>query len=191
MKVAILLMASLPLMAAQSSARPADRSPACLPLASLISSPVFDGYPAPSDWTGPIHRPDVRSGVAHLYRTSLSREAVGPPNFAGKYQIVTHGCGAGMTCPLFVNLETGRVSLDPMVSSVFWDMSGTNLPELGDYRLVFRRDSRLLITLGLRNEDPKTGGVSMLEWTGQRMRLVRFVPTSRLCESAPESWRAR
>jgi hypothetical protein len=148
---------------------------------------MFRRYPADANWRGRWRAPDVRFGEARRYRTNLRAEGAGPPDFAGRYKVVNHGCGAGMICPLFVNLETGAVRYVPALQSVEWNYEiGDNVgKEIGieDTRLVFRRDSRLLVALGTRNETKQLAGMTLYEWRDGGPRLVRFVPQRKLCAS--------
>lgn len=159
------------------AASPAQAAP-CVPMAHFWSPALFARYPA-LPRKGPWRAPDVRRGEAHLYRTSLRRYSQGEPDFAGQFKIVENGCGTGAICPIFVDRSTGQVSFRPEMRVVTW-MSG----DMGtDHeRLIHRRDSRLLVLVGARNEDDKTAGVSLYDWHASGPRLVRFVAQNRLCE---------
>ncbi|WP_448662708.1 hypothetical protein ACG3SL_18955 [Sphingomonas sp. CJ20] len=166
-----------------ASARPTARH--CLSAASLFSPDAFGRYPADADWRGVRRAPDVRRGNAHLYRTLIRQNARSAPDFAGHYKIVRAGCGAGMICPLILDLKTGRVWQIPGLKSVEWGYSRARDVEretgFEDSRLVYRRDSRLLVALGTRNEDPKLAGAIQYEWTDRGPQLLRSVPDSQLC----------
>ena len=149
----------------------------CIPIARFQSPALFARYPAPAI-TGPWRAPDVRRGEAHAFRTTLRRYGQGEPGFAGRYTVVENGCGAGAICPAFVDRSTGRVSFVPALRVVTW-LSG----DLGDdhERLTYRRDSRLLVVVGARNERAATAGVSLYDWRGGGPRLIRFVAQRKLC----------
>jgi hypothetical protein len=152
----------------------------CIPVARFLSPATFRHYPAKAAH-GPWHAPDVRHGTAHLYRTRLREASRGQPDFAGRYKIVSIGCGAGTVCPAIVNKATGQVHFVPAFRSVGWvlsDFTGAKKVE----RLNYRRDSRLLVILGMRNETERTGGVTLYDWRDGRPHLVRFVPAARLCQ---------
>jgi len=157
----------------------------CVAAQSLLTPAAFRKYPADSRWRGPWHAPDVRHGPAHLYRTVVRSEGVGPPDFAGHFKVVRAGCGAGTICPLFVNLKTGRVTVLSSLLNVEIDYARAD--EVGkalgtdDTRLVYRRDSRLLVVLGTRNENMKLSGATLYEWRDNGPRLIRFIPERQLC----------
>lgn len=157
---------------------------ACIAPASLVSPSAFRRYPAKS-WRGRWHRPNVRAGEAHRYRTVVRAEGKGPPNFAGHVTLLTHGCGAGMTCPMFLDLATGKVGVAPSLKSVEWDFARgdavARAAGIEDSRLIYHRDSRLLVALGTRNEDLKLNGAALFEWRGSGLKLIRFVPERMLC----------
>jgi hypothetical protein len=150
----------------------------------LLSPASFARYPAAA-WPGRWRVPDVRRGQARLFRTVLRSEGVGPPDFAGRFKVVTHGCGAGMTCPLFVDLKTGKVIYLPGLKSVEWGYDQAD--EIGkatgidDVRLVYHRASRLLVAVGTRNETPRLAGVTLYDWRDGVPALIRFVPRRTLC----------
>jgi hypothetical protein len=60
--------------------------------------------------------------------------------------------------------------------------SGRQQPEFWAAR--FRQDSRLLVIVGAPNEDEARDGVTYYEWTGSRLKLLRFVPRSQACAAA-------
>ena len=125
----------------------------------------------------------MTSGDAHEFRTVIRREAASGPNFAGRYTIVRIGCGAGNVCPAIVDAGNGRVFFPPMtrvVSQLPFDAPVHDLE-----RLNHRLDSRLLVVIGSLNEEPATAGFHELEWRGDQLRRVRFVPYAELCASSP------
>ena len=173
-------------MAGQSPAAPlAEPATPCIAVATLVSPAMFRRYPADAIWKGPGLAPDVGHGNAHLFRTAIRAEAVGPPNFAGRYKLGTHGCGAGSACPFVVDLETGRVRFEPALTSIETLYDVADIAGIHDLRLVSRADSRLLVAVGTRNEDLRLAGASLFEWRDDRLRLIRFVPHSLLCHDRP------
>jgi hypothetical protein len=165
---AVLLLAALPTPA----------PPPCEAIAKLISPAAFAKRPA-RPWRGVMRAPDVRAGEARRFRTALRDGAAGPPDLAGRWRVVPIGCGAGATCPAFIDRRSGRVVFPAdlkVVAELTPSRFGTGWP-----RLVHRRDSRLLVAIGSANEDPARAGVSLFDWREGRPRLLRFVPESRLC----------
>jgi hypothetical protein len=86
-----------------------------------------------------------------------------------------------MTCPFFVDLQTGKVTFDASLQSVNWNDAIPDLPGIQDPRLIYRADSRLLAVVGIRNEDLRTSGISLFEWRVTGLNLIRYVPDSALC----------
>ena len=86
-----------------------------------------------------------------------------------------------MTCPFFVNLQTGEVTFDASLQSVYWNDAIADVPGVEDLRLVYRADSRLLVAVGSRNEDLRSKGVSFFKWRDTGPTLIRFVPDAALC----------
>lgn len=169
--VLVLAAAAMPLPAAAE---------ACMTVRSLVSPAVFARYPA-TVARPPWRAPDVRPGDAHFFRTRLREDSRGSPDFAGHYKLVPIGCGAGTICPAFVDKRSGRVIWAPQFRSVSWIFS--DFRDADDIeRLTYRRDSRLLVVFGARNEDARFEGVSFYDWRGGRAHLVRFVPAERLCQ---------
>ena len=175
------------LIAAASSSQVAAATKPCLSVATLIARAPFDRYPAHLS-KGPWRAPDVRRGDAHLYRTLLRTEGSGSPDFAGHLKLVRIGCGAGTMCLAFIDRTSGQVTFAPTLRSVSWlyvDLIPLGSPDLK--RLTYRNDSTLLVVFGVRNEEDKTGGVTMCNWKNGAPHLVRFVPQRKLCirPSAP------
>lgn len=176
-RLGLVMLASLALTGASASATTTQR---CRAVADLLSPTLFHAYPAKTAG-GPWRAPDVRFGRPHMYRTLLRRAGKGPPDLAGHYKIVRIGCGAGCVTPTFVDLATGRVTFERELGSVEFDDQIDDVPGIDDFRLVHRRDSRLLIVVGLRNENETLSGVATYDWGEEHPRLIRFVPRSELC----------
>jgi len=157
----------------------------CTIAADLASLAEFRKYPVGSQSHEPWHAPDVRRGRGHLYRSLIRSEGRGPPDFAGRYKVVRAGCGAGMICPLFVDLRTGKVTWVPSLQSIEWSYANAGPMEeatgIADNRLVYRRHSRLLIALGTRNEQNDLSGATLYDWREEGPRLIRFIPQASLC----------
>ena len=82
---------------------------------------IFRGAPAPIDLSGE---------TARRFRTRLSAARAEGANFAGRFALVTWGCGTACLSGALLDLRSGAVHPLPIA------------PELG---LDFRADSRLLI----------------------------------------------
>jgi hypothetical protein len=164
------------------AARPRG-GPHCTAVAQLVAMERLRQFRVrPS--AGPWRSPDVSHGNAHAYRTVLKREGALPPDFAGHIRVVRIGCGAGSVCPAFADRSNGRVTFDPRLAVVSWmtEEPGVRQPANSE-RLNYRRDSSLLVVLGVRNEEERTSGATLYRWTAGALHLVRFVPRNGLCSN--------
>ena len=76
--------------------------------------PRFEEYPVQPHFKGQAHPVDLDSHPeARRYRTVLREGAVVPPDFAGKYRVVSWGCGSPCKRIALIDLETGRVYFAP------------------------------------------------------------------------------
>ena len=174
------LLLALAVLLSLAAPRPTERdksaaAKSCIPVATLVTPAAFHKYATSAIWRGPWHKPDVQSGVAHLYRTVVRSEAVGPPDFAGQYKVVRLGCGAGLTCPLIADLKTGKILFVPALGSVAGSLSIAEIPGIDDPRLVYRADSRLLVAVGARNEKERLTGATLFEMRHDHLHLIRFI----------------
>ncbi|QQS39981.1 MAG: hypothetical protein IPM63_11455 [Acidobacteriota bacterium] len=107
-----------------------------------VPHPESSSYPA-VEYKGRIGPPRIK-GEARMFRSGIIRTAEDPPNFAGHYRITTWGCGAGCVMGTLVNVITGHVMFLPATIS---DWPSGSSP------LEFRKNSRLLVINGVRNEN--------------------------------------
>ena len=155
--------------------------PCPAPWATLVSDRVFSHYPVKTVAPRKLPAvPDVRIGQAHFYRTAIRQAAKNGPDFAGHYVIVQIGCGAATACLAIADTLTGRVFFPPKLGAATALLVDTPDDEKFS-TLNYRRSSRLLILVGTPNEDPNTEGMSYYVWRANRLRLVRFIPTTKLC----------
>lgn len=76
--------------------------------------PRFEDFPVNTQYAGPAHAVDLKShAYAARYRTVLREGATRPPDFAGKYKVVSWGCGSPCHTIAMVDLESGRVYFGP------------------------------------------------------------------------------
>lgn len=109
----------------------------------------------------------------------IREEAKQGPNFAGHFTIVHIGCGAGTVCPAIIDVKTGIVYFPPELLSaeaLLMDTGDTDVDTLN-----YRRNSRLLIVAGTPNENRKNEGMSSYLWRSGKLKLIRFVPSVKLC----------
>lgn len=135
-------------------------------------SPVYKGKRAPVN---------LKSAEgASTFRTRLREGAAKGINFAGRYTLVVWGCGTGCLSGGIIDAGTGTVYFPKELGGFgVWYFSDSPNAEA----LEFKPNSRLLILSGFpateaNVDNPKTG-LYYYEWTGNRLRLVKFVAKSR------------
>ncbi len=157
----------------------------CLgPLASEAAAqksstePRFESYPA-RVYRGRVAPVNLRSSKgAGTFRTRLREGSKAGVNFAGHFSLVGWGCGTGCMSVAVINAKTGAVYFPKELYAFgVWLFSDD-----GEV-LTFKPDSRLLILSGFpysetERDEPKAG-LYYYEWTGARLRLVKFVEKQR------------
>ena len=166
---------------AQSQSLPL-RCPA--PFASLLSDKVFGDHAVAAPKMRPVAA-DVRAGQAHLYRTVIREAARSGPDFAGHYTIIRIGCGAATICVAIADAQTGKIYFPPELRSATALLVDTGAMEVAT--LNYRRNSRLLVVIGLPNEDPKKAGASYYLWRAGKLSLLHFTPAAKLCSLPPST----
>ena len=115
-----------------------------------------------------------------MYRTRLKWPLGGDPNFAGRYIIKAWGCGTWCVNAVAMDPNSGRAHWLPgTVCSVDSDLEAP-LPEVEP--IQFRRASRLLILVGMLNEQG-VNGTHIFVFQGGHFRHLLTVP--RPAEPAP------
>jgi hypothetical protein len=95
------------------------------------TTPVFEDFPTDESATGTLAKVDFSGNNPALqFRTQITKTAAKGPNFAGRYTVVTWGCGSACQQTAIVDEVTGKI-----VSFNLMTSGGV------DYRL----NSRLLI----------------------------------------------
>jgi hypothetical protein len=142
------------------------------------AEPRFESFPA-RVYRGRVAPVNLRSARgAGTFRTRLREGAKAGVNFAGHFSLVGWGCGTGCMSVAVVDAKSGAVHFPKELYAFgVWLFSDD-----GEV-LTFRPDSRLLVLSGFPNsetesEDPKAG-LYYYEWTGARLRLVKFVEKER------------
>lgn len=151
-------LAALLLLAAPSSiwAAPCDDG----------SATRFEDYPASPAVIEKRAELKLNSAFARKYRTVL-REGLRdyPIEFAGRYVVVTFGCGTTCMFGSWVDAQTGEAFGMPHMLDSFGPF-GIEDP------LLYRIDSRLVITLGAARGDETLPEASYYEWTGARLKPI-------------------
>lgn len=141
--------------------------------------PRFENYAVPV-YRGKLAPVNLKSAKgANTFRTRLREGASKGVNFAGHYTLVEWGCGASCVQVGIIDAKTGRVYLPEQLNGFgvwYW-------PDTGDEALQFKPNSRLLVLSGSpadesNNANPKSG-LYYYEWTGARLKLVKFVEKKR------------
>jgi hypothetical protein len=120
----------------------------------------FEDYAAGEILTGKPAAPVFSTAEARRFRTVIRRQAGAGPNFAGRYTIVTWGCGS--TCVGFavVDARDGTIHFHPDTRRAM------HVPYQVENVLQFRLDSRLLVIAG-ETEGPSgqsSSGKFYFEW---------------------------
>lgn len=136
-------------------------------------APSFADYPAKEIYGGKSARVRLTKDD-RAFRTRLREAARGRPNFAGRYVVTAWGCGAGCQVGAVIDAATGRVYRLPHEATLDYDAGLDFEP------IRFRRDSRLIIIFGARdNEDAsemdKDFGTHYYVFERGRFRQVYFV----------------
>ncbi len=127
--------------------------------------PQFIDYPVTSGYIGKPAPVILDSKDKKMFRTTLREAAKEPPNFAGNYVLTTWGCGTYCITGAVVNLRTGEVVFLPG-SICCWQGEGE--------RLIFRLNSRLLVTAGIMNEEVNM--VFIFGFTGTTFKHLKTIP---------------
>lgn len=93
--------------------------------------PDFSSYPVDYDFFGTPAEPDFSTNTNALqFVTKIKEGAKNGPNFAGKYTIVTWGCGTSCQSSAILDTENGKIITLGIISA---------------YGISYRLDSNLLI----------------------------------------------
>jgi hypothetical protein len=134
-------------------------------------APRFEDYPVREIYKGRNARVRLTADD-RAFRTRLREAARERPNFAGRYVVAAWGCGAGCRTGAVIDAGTGRVYRLPHHATLDYDAGLDFEP------VRFRRDSRLLIIFGARDEAPDTDadfGTHYYVFERGRFRQIHFV----------------
>src|SRR5262249_44768302 len=132
------------------------------------ASPCFADFPAPDRFECNPATVSLLTKHARVYRTMLRDSAKDGPTFAGHYTIGQWGWGAGCVQFAIIDAKTGNVYFPPFYVSIVAgpEEKMDQIPE----PLQFKRDSKLLIVTGARNE--KGGGEYYYKWANNKLPLI-------------------
>lgn len=131
--------------------------------------PQFRDYPAAARPVPAAVRPDLSDPDAKAFRTRLQAAATASPNFAGTYSVATWGCGTSCVSGAAVDRQTGRVTFFPFSVCCHAGPIDDKFNAL-----EFRRNSRLIVFTGLRNEQGVDGS-HFYEFDGKSFRLIKTI----------------
>ena len=128
----------------------------------------FDKYPA-AVFHGRPAAPHLETARARQFRTAIFKGAKAGANFAGRFALVSWGCGSSCGSYVIVDSHSGKVREPSELLNV----------ELGHGGPAYRVDSSLLVLANC--PEPKVYGEKGCErkfynWDGQRLVLVKTEP---------------
>lgn len=154
-----------------------------------VTAPRFEGFPAPV-WRGKVATLNQRSHVlARGYRTRLSEQLREEGiNFAGHYSVAVVGCGTGCSVTAIIDARNGKAFFPRALDGWTSIVGDYERPDGEDVR-TFHANSRLLKAVGRPrlSADERWGpsGIYYYEWTGSRLRLVKFAHVGSYPEADP------
>jgi hypothetical protein len=153
-------------------------------------APTFVNYSMPSE--APVERPKVDTKttmIGRTYRTVLKKSIASGANFAGHYNVGVWGCGSSCSTFAVVNLKTGQIIVPNGIRSV----SGLHLDNTveqflpegqhGYWGYRYKLDSRLLVLVGMLNEDEKREGAYYFVMDNNRLKQVHQTHVAKKCNS--------
>ena len=133
--------------------------------------PGFADYPAPTSFKGKPAQPVLRTAGDRMFRTRIQEGAKQGPNFAGRYTIITWGCGNSCESMVIVDATDGAIHPAPFRFLGYGDFPDNVRSH--EYRL----DSRLLIIRGCPDDEEESACASYFyKWTGKDFKLLRKIP---------------
>ncbi len=141
-------------------------------VASDASLPTFEQFPAnPSSAHAPAKVRLDSHPKARRFRTVLREGAAAGPNFAGRYTIITWGCGTACQEVGIIDATNGQVFFPRQLQPNAYDAVTDETPPF-QYRL----DSRLLIVAGSPLDRADNIGIHYFVWGGRSLKEVLYVP---------------
>jgi hypothetical protein len=151
------------------------------------SAPKFEDYVVQIPQRELLHsKLDIASNpIAKTYRTVLRNEIKKGPNFAGHYRLAVWGCGSSCAMFAVIDLMSGKVISETEIESV----SGARLSaddfladaSSGYWGFRFKKDSRLLVLVGILNEDESQQGAFYFALNHDSLRLIHKTVVKKTC----------
>ena len=137
-----------------------------------------------------MYRTRIRNGVLKgegVMADSESKRFLTKPgtNFAGKYVVITWGCGSQCVMMAIVDAATGKI-YDPPLSGTETELH-VPLDNLREMETGYRVDSSLMVLQNACRDfkDRKTCGTYYFNWKDNHFNLVKFVLFDPLKEPVP------
>ncbi len=135
--------------------------------------------------------------LARKYRTLLRQQVKeAGVNFAGHYTLASVGCGTGCSISAIIDARTGR-AVFPNELLGWTGIVGDYEPPEDEETWTYRAGSRLIRLIGRPNigrageERYGASGIYYYEWTGSRLRLVKFTHVGSYPDADPPKRRTR
>ena len=145
------------------------------------ATPTFTQYAAKVEKTKNVKVNLKSHKNANMFRTNLRNAAKEGVNFAGHYILTTWGCGTNCSQTAIIDARSGRVFFPRELEG-----AGFGFCELPDDTepIAYQADSRLLVLSGFKGGDLSVEnapcGIYYYEWTGTKLKQVRFVEKKRI-----------
>jgi hypothetical protein len=152
------------------------------------NAPTFTDYSVAAE--APVKHPRVDTATTTIgreYRTVLRNGIESGANYAGHYAVVTWGCGTSCSSFAVVNLKTGQVIVPKGIYSVTGNFLSNTVKQFlsqglqGSWGYRYRLDSRLLVLVGMLNEDENREGAHYFVLENNTLRQVHQTPVIKNC----------
>jgi hypothetical protein len=131
---------------------------------SSTSTPMFGEYPEPVAKLKVNAKPKLVSGQDREFKTRIAAASNQGVNFAGHYVLSSFGCGAACVMAFALDKKSGEVTWLPFTVCCWGNINNDAEP------LSFKKNSRLVIITGSRNEQGK--GIYYYEFKNSTFALV-------------------
>jgi hypothetical protein len=135
-----------------------------LQFSGAFAAPRFEDFPAAS-YAGQSAKVRLADARSRLYASQLRAAAQGSPDFAGRHILAMWGCGASCVMAAAIDTNTGAVAWLPFTVCC-WNLSISE-------PLEHRRDSRLLIVHGSRDEKGPGNAVHYYAFDGRKFSPLK------------------
>ena len=135
------------------------------PLLAGSDTPAFEDYQVAVATSQKASNLKLSTKESRRYASQLRYAAKQSMNFAGHYILASWGCGAGCVMGGVIDVKSGHVVMLPFTVSD-WPLDVTE-------PLSFKKDSRLLVVQGSRNE--QNPGTYYYRFDGNKFSLLKSI----------------